>query len=120
MISEETPIKDGRRTDGTFATGNRGGPGRPRLTYARDMGDRHDAAWNKVGTPERIMAIVEATFKAAENGDQAAARTVFERMGGPVVARRLVEEVEQIKELIEQLKAQRNGSGLRDKIMGEQ
>ena len=54
-----------RNTDGTFSTGNAGGPGRPRRHVELEyLGMLADAC-----TPERWQRIVEAACVAAEAGD---------------------------------------------------
>jgi hypothetical protein len=71
---------DGRRPDGLFARGNKGGPG----NYLGRRTREYREAIYKAVTPKDAADIMRAMVDIAKQGDVAAAKVVFERlMGAP-------------------------------------
>lgn len=95
------PFDDGdaqRGSDGRFRPGNRGGPGNPRAQHARQLRQRLDEALFKVAAPDRLVNVVDSLLKAAEAGDIAAIRLVFDRLMGPVVDAATAERIENLEQ----------------------
>jgi hypothetical protein len=66
-----------RDTNGRFAPGNRGGPGRP-----RGRGDELRQAAEDAVTPEHVGALMRRALRMALEGNLAAMRFVMERVCG--------------------------------------
>jgi len=78
-----SPLGDGRDEKGHFLKGNPGGPGNPNAKAV--------AAWRQTlldaATPERMRAVMDRLFQAAEAGEAWAVREVLDRcLGRPVQA----------------------------------
>jgi len=88
--------KTGRRSDGTFAPGNAGGPGRPPAATVHE----HRAAMVAAVTPDDVAAIMQALVAQAKAGDIAAARLVLERVFGRVTDTETLERIETLETAI--------------------
>ena len=84
---------NGRRPDGKFAPGWKGGPGNP---FAKRVG-RLRAALLKAVSPADMRAIVKALVAQAKAGDVASAREVIERCLGKPIESDLLERLEAIE-----------------------
>jgi hypothetical protein len=94
------PFSNGRNDDGTFAKGNRGGPGNPRARYARQLRERLDDCLFKAVSPDRLLAAIDAVLKLAEAGDVAALKLLMERIAGPPVASDVLQRIEDLEEKV--------------------
>jgi hypothetical protein len=82
-MSTETNGSNGRRTDGTFAVGNRGGPGNP---HSRRMHELRRELLDAV-EPGTIKAVVDKLSELAKGGDIPAAKLLLDHaIGRPTQA----------------------------------
>ena len=83
----------GRGSDGRFAPGNPGGPGRPPAATVHE----HRTALVEAITPEDVRDIMAALVLKAKSGDIAAARLVLERIFGRVTDTETLERIENLE-----------------------
>jgi hypothetical protein len=91
-MTEETELnrKNGRNTDGTFASGNAGGK----------KGSRHAiTVLAEKLLSEDVEGVVQSVVKAAKNGDTQAARVILDRIAPPRKDSTISIELPEIKSL---------------------
>lgn len=89
---------DGRRPDGKFARGNRGGPGRPRLAHLTAL---RDAVYSAV-EPGDVAQVLQSLKAQALAGDTTAAVAFLRRVLGPEVSADIVLRLEEIERLLQE------------------
>jgi hypothetical protein len=97
----------GRDSAGLFADGHAGGPGNPR---ARST-SRIRAAMMKAVTDADVEEIVRKLVALAKSGDVPATRELFDRLLGRPGQTAIIEQLDELSERIDSLKAHsRNGA----------
>ena len=97
MISPtDTPIADGRDSQGRFAPGNPGGPGNPHAAQVSRLRSALLAAVSE----EDIRAVTEKLIELAKAGDVRAIKEVFDRTLGKPQEADFIERIEQLEELL--------------------
>jgi hypothetical protein len=101
-ITNRSNGEGSRDERGRFMPGNPGGPGNPAARHARELRSRLDEALFVVCDPARLKTVVDSILKLAEAGDVAAAKLIFERVGGPAIDSTVAERIRQLEaELLE-------------------
>ena len=87
---------NGRRRDGKFAAGNKGGPGNP---HSHLVAALRTAMFEAV-TPEDVKSIVATLVELARKGNITAAREVLDRCLGRPLEADLIERIEAVESAV--------------------
>lgn len=87
---------DGRRPDGRWAKGKKGGPG----SYLGQRIFKYRKAVFDAVSPEEVVEVMQAMVKNAKGGDVAAAKVVFERLLGAAEALDVAARLEVLEQSI--------------------